>query len=204
VTVPGPEDRLPGAESWTGTAPAWWATGGVASRRAARFRFAESPLLGPLAGQARDGGPGLGPVTYVRGLRGTALATDDEGQAIAAVAEWGNGRHVTHLGLPIEVGRERRRILNDAEFCEVLTNVLRASGCTAYGDLGPLRLYETSRHLLVECPDGTKGTVAKPGGDYEGTLPVRTQRRPAPEHLAPSGDLRLKIPAGKSVVIPLR
>jgi hypothetical protein len=94
--------------------------------------------------------------------------------------------------------------MTDLQFREILTAVLREAGCTAYGDLGPLRLYETARWLLVENPNGTTGTVAEPRGDFEGALPVRTQHPPMPEYLTADGQLKLRIPAGSSVVIPLK
>jgi hypothetical protein len=135
-------------------------------------------------------------------MTGKPIATDDEGEAVVAVADWTNGRRVYHFGLPLWL-QNAGRLTSDTEFRDLLTTILRDAGCTAYGDLGPLRLYETAKWLLVENPNGTEGTAAAPKGDFEGTLPNRLHRKPSKEFSTEKGELKLRVPAGKSIVIPL-
>jgi hypothetical protein len=201
VTAPGPDD-LTFSHAWLNNEPTWWATHGTAVQRPARIRFGSEKLAGSLGGKEMTWGKGDKRVAYVRDLAGAAIATDDEGKAVVAVADWTNGRRVYHFGLPLWL-QSAGRLTSDTEFRDLLTTILRDAGCTAYGDLGPLRLYETAKWLLVENPNGTEGTAAAPKGDFDGTLPNRLHHKPAKEFLTEKGELKLKVPAGKSIVIPL-
>lgn len=78
--------------------------------------------------------------------------------ARGAAADWTGGRRVYHFGLPLSL-RAHGPLLTDAQFQGLLAGILRACACTAYDRLGPLRLHEPRRWLLVENPNGTSGTV---------------------------------------------
>ncbi|HEX3134431.1 MAG TPA: hypothetical protein VHX44_12705, partial [Planctomycetota bacterium] len=193
-----------GSSSWYNTTASWWPTGGSVVKRPLHVRFGKDPLLGSLAGVERTSERASQPVAYVRGLRGTVLGSDDEDQSVMAVGNFAPGRRCYHLGLPLML-RDAGQIISEPEFRGLLTNILRDAGCTAYGDLGPLRLYENTHWLLVENPNGTTGTVAKPAGDWSGELRVDLlKNRPSPSSLDSKGRLMLTIPAGASVVVPLR
>ena len=189
--------------SWSTQTASWWPTGGMVVKRPLRVRFGADPLLGPLARQERAYAHPERAVAYVRGLRGDVLASDDEGQAVMVVGSFATGRRLYHLGLPL-MQRDAGQLISDDEFRALLTNVLRDAGCTAYGELGPLRLFENSGWLLVENPNGTSGTVAAPAGAWSGVLRHDLLKHP-PQRAALDGEgrLALTIPAGGSVVVPL-
>ena len=188
-------------DGWSTDAATWWPTGGHLIRRNPRVRFTEEALNGALRGREVAYPTPGGTVPYVGGMGGTALARDDQGNSVVATARWGR-RRIYHFGLPLML-RQHGAVLTDALFRELLTNILRDCRCTAYGDLGPLRLYETTHYLLVENPSGTTGTVDRPRGDFEGSLPNRLHHRPGAAFLTGKGEIRLAVPAGKSVLIPL-
>lgn len=202
VTAPDQGDPA-SAHSWFNDIASWWPTKGAVVRRPAQLHFTADGVCGSLAGQTRTWSSGKSPVTYVRGLGGVPLAFDDEGRAVASRAPWGPKRFIYHFGIPLEL-RESGRIMTDLEFRSLLTNILTETGCTAYGDLGPLRIYENAQWLLVENPNGTAGTVQEPRGDFQGALPMRLRHRPSPDSLMPGGLLRLDVPAGGSILIPLQ
>ena len=202
VCAPAPGDlRLTSALD--GKTPTWWPTGARAVFRDPVVSAKADPLLGDLAESQFRYPEGTGQVLYLRGMAGRVLMQDDEGQAVAAVVDWGQ-RRFYHMGLPLAPAG-RGMLLTDQVFQGCLARLLRECGCTAYPELGPLRLFETSRYLLAENPNGTTGTVADPGGDFDGILPTdRLHHRPDPTECDPDGRLRLHVPAGKSVIVRLQ
>jgi hypothetical protein len=201
VVVPAPGGKA-AANAWhQAPGTSWWPTGGTVARTAPTVRFTDRPELGALRGRTLTYAKPSAKVPHLTALAGTPLALDGEGRAVAAVATWGR-RRVWHVAVPARLSAAGT-LFDDAAMGALLDGILRACGCTSYGDLGPLRLYETDRHLLVENPAGISGTVAEPAGDFTGTLPVRTRHAPAPAWLDAQGRLRLTVPAGRSLLIPL-
>jgi len=201
VVAPAPGDLATGS-TFDGRTRAWWPSAARVARRDPVVRATDHPLWGDLAGTTLRYPEGAGRLPYLRGMTGEPLARDDEGEPVAAITRWG-ARRLYHFGMPLGI-RGRGALLDDGAFQRLLARILRACSCTAYQDLGPLRLFETSRYLLVENPNGTRGTVQKPEGEFRGAFATdQLRNKPARSACDERGRLELAIPAGGSVIIPL-
>lgn len=174
-------------------------TGGRAVRRAATFRFAEGdavhPLVEGLAGKTvdfRTPGPDGRPPAYVRGLTGRVLATDDTGSPVYALETQpladGAPKHTIHFGGLLDFANaisEGVSLFSPDDRQRWIGNVLSFCGVRYYDDLGPLRVFRTSRYTLIE------NTAEEP---YTGPMPTPAGRPPAEDTLS--------IPAYGTVILP--
>jgi hypothetical protein len=185
-----------------GTGKTIFPTEGKVIQEDTAFCFAQEdhPLLKNLAGlELNYKGLGIGgaALPYVGELEGETLAVDEQGRAVYAVQER-NGKKVIHFGGLLHFsdrdGNDASLFSKEQEI-QFFNNIMDYCGITYYPDLEPIRIFETSKYVLIENTSDQKFV-----GEVPNKLQVKGLKWPDYTAKVIRG---LEIPPFSSIVIEL-